>query len=103
VSEREIEALTEQEHAFVTRQAPNHLYAKLVRIHDQQVKRIAELEAERGQLTRNAKVDADEWRGHVLQLEARIAQARALAREWIDDPDSAMSDDLGAALLEALE
>ncbi len=49
----EIETLTEQEHAFVTRQAPNDLYAKLVRIHDQQAERIAGLEGKCGQLIRD--------------------------------------------------
>lgn len=40
----DIETLTEAEHAFVQKQAPNYVWEKLVRIHDAQAARIAELE-----------------------------------------------------------
>jgi hypothetical protein len=45
----------------------------------------------------------DEQAIQIVRLKRRIAAARALARKWIDEPDSAMSDGLGAELLEALE
>ena len=41
----EMEKLTEAEHAFVQKQAPNYVWEKLVRIHDAQAERIRVLEA----------------------------------------------------------
>ncbi len=91
----EIETLTDEERETLPTYDGDG--AKALRIIDAQAERILELEAKCGQLTRNALLDASEWRGRVVQLEGtlrRVKEALETRSTWDSSDEKRINDAL---------